>query len=265
MTDDRHMSDQAPQQHDLTPAWADKVLSTATIRSDDIVVEVGAGHGALTKGLLAAGATVHAIERDLERVKALHTTFAKPLAAGKLHLEVGDALQWNPRLKLGWRVVANPPFNLTAQLVQRWLVGDDPGPDAIDLVLQRDTGMKLSPKPGEQTRTSALVACAGRASVRLVLPREATKPASRVDMCLWSFRRADDGPTASELRAIDKLLHIAFAGPHTMAEALRGVATGIQIRRQAQQHGWSPTDHPRHLPPGAWLPFAQLLTMCHKL
>lgn len=259
------MSDQAPQQHDLTPPWAAHILTTAAIKAGDTIVEVGAGHGALTAGMLKAGARVFAIERDPKRVADLREKFAKQIAAGMLYLQAGDALTWEHHLPEGWRVVSNPPFNLTAPLLQRWMVGDDPPPDAIDLVLQREAGLKLSPKPGEQTRTSALMAVAGRASVRLSIPREATKPASRVDLCLWSFRREADGPTLKELRAVDKLLHVAFAGPHTMADALRGLATGIQVRRQAQAHGWSPTDHPRNLPPSAWLPFAQLLVMCHKL
>jgi hypothetical protein len=101
--------------------------------------------------------------------------------------------------------------------------------------------------------------------MRLVLPRDATTPPARVDLCLWSFRREDDGPSLEELRAVDKLLVIAFAGPHTVADALRGLATGIQVRRQAADNGWQPTDHPRQLPPQAWLAFAKLLMMCHKL
>jgi hypothetical protein len=99
----------------------------------------------------------------------------------------------------------------------------------------------------------------------LALERDATTPPSRVDLAHWSFRRADDAPTPRELAAVDRLLHLAFAGPHTVADALRGVATGIQIRRQAQENGWQPTDHPRHLPPAAWLAFAKLLMLCHKV
>ncbi len=259
------MSEQTPQQHDLNDAWAAKVLAIAAIRIGDTVAEIGAGHGALTAGLLAAGAKVHAVERDELRSKGLRTRFAAQIADGSLQLWTGDAQQWQHHLPPGWRVVANPPFNLTAPLVHRWVVGEDPPPMAIDLVLQRETGMKMSPKPGEQNRTSVLMAVAGRASVRLLLPREATSPPSRVDLCVWSFRREEDGPNQAELRAVDKLLHIAFAGPHTMAEALRGLATGIQVRRQAQDHGWNPTDHPRQVPATAWLPFAKLLVMCHKL
>jgi 16S rRNA (adenine1518-N6/adenine1519-N6)-dimethyltransferase len=256
---------QALQQHDLRPAAADRILKEARIHAGDAVVEIGPGLGALTHGLLAAGATVQAVERDLQRVAHLQQRFAKEIAAKQLELIPGDALKWRGRHPSAWRVVANPPFNLTAPLLHRWLVEEDQLPWAVDLVLQRQTGFKLSPKPGDQSRSSVLVALAGRAAMRLVLTRDATTPPARVDLCLWSFRREDDGPSLEELRAVDKLLVIAFAGPHTVADALRGLATGIQVRRQAADNGWQPTDHPRQLPPQAWLAFAKLLMMCHKL
>lgn len=256
---------QALQQHDLRPAAAERILKEARIHTADAVVEVGPGLGALTHGLLAAGATVQALELDPRRIAKLEERFAPQIAAGALQLWCGDALKWRGKHPSAWRVVANPPFNLTAPLLHRWLVEEDELPWAIDLVLQRQTGFKLSPKPGEQSRSSVLVALAGRAAMRLVLPRDATTPPARVDMCLWSFRREDDGPTLAELRAVDRLLTVAFAGPHTVQDALRGLATGIQVRRQAQDNGWQPTDHPRQLPPSAWLAFAKLLMMCHKL
>jgi 16S rRNA A1518/A1519 N6-dimethyltransferase RsmA/KsgA/DIM1 with predicted DNA glycosylase/AP lyase activity len=134
---------QPAQQHDLKPAAAARILREARITADDTVVEVGAGLGALTRGMLAAGATVHAIERDPARVAHLRQAFATELGTGKFHLWPGDALNWQHTLPHGWRVVANPPFNLTAPLVHRWLVEEAIPPVQVDLVLQRETALKL--------------------------------------------------------------------------------------------------------------------------
>ena len=260
---------QATQQHDLTPGAASRVLREAKIREGETVVDIGAGKGALTRLALDAGAKVHALELDPRRVEALRTTFAAEIADGRLRLWPGDALQWTADLPPGWRILANPPFNITAALVQRWIVGDVEGriqlPDAFDLVLQREAAQKMTPRQGEQTRTSVLVALAGRASVRCPLPRDATSPPSRVDLCVWSFRREPDQITRKELIAADKLLHKAFAGSHTVIDSVRGLATGIQVRRQAVERGWRPIGHPRHLQPADWLSFAKLLMTCHKL
>jgi 16S rRNA A1518/A1519 N6-dimethyltransferase RsmA/KsgA/DIM1 with predicted DNA glycosylase/AP lyase activity len=252
------------QQHDLRPEAAQQVVGTAGVRAGETVVEVGPGLGGLTSVLLAAGARVHAIELDPVRVTGLRRRFAGELADGRLSLIQGDARRLSPRLSGPWRVVANPPFQLTAELVRGWLLMEAP-PAAIDLVLQREAADKLTGGELGHTRSSALATVAGAARRSLRLARDATDPPSRVDLAVWSFRRAASAPPAADLRAVDALLAIAFAGPRTMAEALRGTATGIQIRRQGTAHGYAATDHPRQVAAPAWLDFARLLRMCGKL
>ncbi len=255
----------ALQQHDLRPEVAKRILETAAVQPGETVVDAGAGRGALTAGLLAAGAVVHALEADPQRIAHLQQAFAAQLASGQLHVWPGDALMWKAKLPAGWRVVANPPFNLTAKLLNRWLVKETEPPAAFDLVLQREVALKLTPVPGSMTRTAVLVSLTGRASLRVPLTREATSPPSRVDLALWCFRRKEDAVSHAELQAVDKLLHKGFAGAHTVLDAVRGLATALQVRRQAAENGWKPNDHPRRLTPAAWLAFAKHLVMCQKL
>jgi 16S rRNA (adenine1518-N6/adenine1519-N6)-dimethyltransferase len=256
------------QQHDLVQACADQLVRHARIAHDQPVIEIGPGTGAITAALLSAGARVQAIERDGQRVEALRRRFASELASGRLLLDQGDALAWRPPLAEGWRVVANPPFNLTAALLRQWLVEAPLPPVALDLVLQRDAADKLQGSmdvPDAHTRSSALIALTGMSRVAAQLKRGDVDPPSRVDLCVWILRRHDDAPPPAALALVDRLLAIAFAGPRTMAEALRGVASTIQLRRQGAEHGWNPADHPRAVPPRAWLPLAELLRMCGKI
>ncbi len=253
------------QQHDLTDGHAIRLVQEAGIAPGTNVLEVGPGLGALTAGLLAAGATVVAIERDPGRVVHLQQRFPAPLGSGQLTVLTGDALQVTPRLRPPWRVLANPPFNLTAPLVRRWLLELDPAPDAIDLVLQREAAHKLTGSDGAQTRSSIIARLTGTPHVVRHLPRDAVTPPSRVDLAIWRHRREREAPSPAELAAIDRLLDVAFAGPRTMNEALRGLATSVQIRRQASEQGWRPDEHPRTLTPAAWQTLARLLVMCGRL
>ena len=252
-------------QHDLAVGPATRMVADARIRSDDVVLEVGPGLGALTGALLTSGARVVAIERDPQRVSILQQRFAGPLANGQLTLSLGDALKFTPAMAHPWRVLANPPFSLTAPLVRRWLLESQPPPLAIDLVLQREAAVKLTGAENAHTRTSILAHVCGVPRVVRHLPRDVVTPPSRVDLAIWSHQRHAFAPSAEELIAIDRLLEIAFAGPHTMSEALRGVATGIQVRRQAAEQGWNPEHHPRTLLPAAWQALARLLVSCGRL
>ncbi len=252
-------------QHDLAVGPAMRMVADARIRADAVVLEVGPGLGALTDALLASGARVVAIERDPQRVAILHQRFAGPLANGQLKLLLGDALKRTPIMTSPWRVLANPPFSLTAPLVRRWLLESQPPPQAIDLVLQREAALKLTGADGAHTRSSIIAHVCGTPRVVRHLPRDVVTPPSRVDLAIWSHQRHAHAPAAEELIALDRLLEIAFAGPHTMSEALRGLATGIQVRRQAAEQGWDPEHHPRTVLPAAWQAFARLLVSCGRL
>lgn len=244
------------------------MVHRAGVRRDDHVIEIGPGTGVITAALLATGATVQAVERDAARIIVLNQRFSQEVTAGRLLLSEGDATTWRPTVPAGWRVVANPPFNLTAALMRQWLLEGSELPAAIDLVLQREAADKFCGAldvPGAHTRSSALIALAGTPRIASLLRRDDVFPPSRVDLCVWSFRRHADAPTPPVLAITDRLLAIAFAGPRSVAEALRGVASAVQLRRQGAEHGWDPLEHSRAVPPAAWLPLANLLRMCGKI
>ena len=248
------MSDPQLQQHDLLPRAAQAVVAAAQVKPGDAVLEVGPGLGALTAAILESGASVTAVERDPARVAHLQTRFVSAIEAGRLTIVDGDAMRLRPALPPGWRVLANPPFNLTAALLRSWLLESWPGgpPRAIDLLLQREAARKLCAGPGAETRSSVLVRLVGNARLAAHLKRTDVEPPSRVDLALWSLRRVGNAPDPVELAAIDGVLDHAFAGPHSVRDALRGVATVVQIKRQARERGWNPEAHPRLLAPDDW-------------
>jgi 23S rRNA (adenine-N6)-dimethyltransferase len=122
-----------PGQHALASAGlAARLVADAGIQPGDIVVDIGAGAGALTRALAARGATVLAIELD--------GRLARRLTEGHRHLPgvvvlEADALAV-PLPRSPFRVVANPPFHRTSALLRRLL--DDLGSGLVraDLVVQ---------------------------------------------------------------------------------------------------------------------------------
>lgn len=65
--------------HRLDPYWAEQIVATAAIRPGELVVDLGAGTGALTVPLVQAGARVIAVELHPGRARqarASHLTAA---------------------------------------------------------------------------------------------------------------------------------------------------------------------------------------------
>ncbi len=99
--------------HRLAPPWAERVVREARIRPGELVVDLGAGTGALTFPILRSGARVIAVEVHPGRAAALR---ARTPAAQVAVLTVDLAEFTFPGRRC--RVVANPPFSLAARLIR---------------------------------------------------------------------------------------------------------------------------------------------------
>jgi 23S rRNA (adenine-N6)-dimethyltransferase len=159
--------------HRLVDEWAARVVAAARVRPGELVVDVGAGQGALTGHLVAAGARVVAVELHPGRARSLRDRFGSSVT-----VVAGDALtfRWPHR---PFRVVANPSYAISTPLL-RVLLAPGSRLVAADLVLQRAV-----------VRRHAAGPAAGRWRARpgLFLPRNASPPVPRVDSAVLVIRR----------------------------------------------------------------------------
>ncbi|MGH7882295.1 MAG: rRNA adenine N-6-methyltransferase family protein [Candidatus Dormibacteraceae bacterium] len=158
--------------HRLTDRWAQKIVADAGVQPNDLVLDIGAGTGALTGQLLAAGAEVLAVELHPERVAKLRSRFGKHrltvLPVDAAHLRLPNR---------PFRIVANPPFALTGQLLHQILA---PGVPLLTahLVLQRGNAKRWA---SGVIRGSRKWSCLYDLQVKSLLPRSAFIPRPTVD------------------------------------------------------------------------------------
>ena len=157
----------------------------------DLVLDLGAGTGAITEPLLIAGATVVAVERHPGRRRALERRLGEHPG---LRIVAGDLLEM-PLPRRGFRVVSSPPYAVSSALVRR-LVARDSALVAAHLVVQRQFARRvLDGRPA----TGRF-----RAEVVRSLPRSAFARPPRVDsvvLRLESSRGRGQRPTSASPRA----------------------------------------------------------------
>jgi 16S rRNA (adenine1518-N6/adenine1519-N6)-dimethyltransferase len=121
------------------------IVDQVQITSEDYVVEIGPGLGALTKFILEKRAHVLAIEKDSRLAKFLHARFDDE----RLEILNIDALKFDPRILFAQRnvkLIGNLPYNISSPLLSKFL--GYPTPISLSLLtLQKEMAMRLSASP----------------------------------------------------------------------------------------------------------------------
>src|SRR5689334_5650459 len=73
----------------VNPHYSQRVVASVRPQTDETIVEIGPGQGALTESLVASGARIIAVEFDRELIPMLRSGFA---GAANFHLIEADAL-----------------------------------------------------------------------------------------------------------------------------------------------------------------------------
>jgi 16S rRNA (adenine1518-N6/adenine1519-N6)-dimethyltransferase len=179
----------ALSQNFLTDSAAlDAIVAAAELEPGDRVVEVGPGLGVLTRRLLAAGASVLAVELD-------------PRLAAYLRRELGDvpgfelieadALSLHPRDCFpgeSFKLVANIPYHITSPLLHAFLEGERP-PLLTVLLVQAEVAERVAAPPGQMSYLSVFAQNVATAEVVGRVPAAAFEPAPEVDSAILRLRR----------------------------------------------------------------------------
>ncbi len=162
--------------------WLDDQLSlqaiceAADISPSDVVLEIGPGHGSLTKQLLAHGAKVIAIEKDEELAAKLQ---AQNLP--KLKVIAGDVLGFDfSVLPSPYKVVANIPYYLSSHLLR--ILGEINNPPAMAvLLLQKEVAERVCARQGHMSLLGIAVQLRFRPKTGMVVPAHLFVPPPKVD------------------------------------------------------------------------------------
>jgi 16S rRNA (adenine1518-N6/adenine1519-N6)-dimethyltransferase len=170
------------------PAALDSIVAAAELQPGDRVVEVGPGLGVLTRRLLAAGATVLAVELDPRLAAYLRRELG---ALPAFDLIEADALSLHPRDCFpgeDFKVVANIPYHITSPLLHAFLEGDRP-PQLSVLLVQAEVAARVAAAPGQMSYLSVFVQNVAAAEIVGRVPAAAFEPAPEVDSAILRLRR----------------------------------------------------------------------------
>jgi len=163
-----------------------KIIDCSRITSDDTVVEIGPGSGALTRLLAEAVKKVIAIELDKKLIERLKESLS---IYPNVEIVAADALKFPyETIKGKFKVVANIPYYITTPLLFRLLEFKEKIP-SMSLLLQKEVAQRIVASSGSKDYgvLSITAQLYTKPIIKFLIPKVAFSPPPEIDSAVVYF------------------------------------------------------------------------------
>ena len=176
-----------------------KIIGVANLKTDDLVIEIGPGQGALTSEILKRTKKLIMIEKDQDFAQeiARNSQFSifnfQSISNDQIYkftnqqgIISGDILKIN-LLKLieknnflNYKIIANIPYYITSPIIQLFLETKYP-PREMILMVQKEVAERICEKPGNMSILAVSVQYYAKPELLFYVPKTAFWPVPEVD------------------------------------------------------------------------------------
>ncbi|MEI6296638.1 MAG: 16S rRNA (adenine(1518)-N(6)/adenine(1519)-N(6))-dimethyltransferase RsmA [bacterium] len=214
-----------------------KIVETAEINENDVILEVGPGKGALTLELLhKKPKKILAIEKDKELTPLLEENFKKYTDEGILDIQNGDILDFepedNPTLKDGYKIVANIPYYITGHFIRKFLTTQNK-PSKMVILVQKEVAERIVARDDKESLLSISVKVFGEPKYITTVKKGSFFPVPNVDSAVLLIDKIKRDSDIKDGDRFFQILHAGFAQKRKML--LGNLADTFGGREQAEQ------------------------------
>ncbi len=179
------------------------IIDTLNLRQGDTVIEVGPGHGELTKPLFEDMRALDGKLICIERDAVLLNQIAQDIRYPNLVLKQGDALALLPELitafkqqKTPYKIVGNIPYYITGHLLR--ILGEvNPKPEISVFTIQREVAERITAVPPKMNLLAATSQFWAKITIISFLSHRDFSPQPKVDSAIISCTPRVRDPLAS--------------------------------------------------------------------
>jgi 16S rRNA (adenine1518-N6/adenine1519-N6)-dimethyltransferase len=202
-----------------------KIVEAGKIQSNDTILEIGPGRGALTEKLLESGASIIAIEKDNELYEFLKNKFEKEIQSGSLVLVNGDILNFDPSdydiIPGTYKIIANIPYNITGAILKKFLSNEDQ-PESMVLMVQHEVAKRILANDKKESILSISVKAYGEPKMVIKVGKEYFSPKPKVDSAVIKINNINREIFKKNDVDEEKFWQIVHAGFAHKRKKLRG-------------------------------------------
>jgi 16S rRNA (adenine1518-N6/adenine1519-N6)-dimethyltransferase len=208
-------------------------VAALDLSPQDDVVEIGAGHGVLTRAIARQARSVTALEVDAKLADELQTAFASTANVTIIH---ADALDLDPcdlvcdSTRPGSRKLAgNIPYYITGALIRHYL-GSTCRPRLAVLMVQLEVARRMLAGPGSMSMLALSIQVYGKPSLVTKVGRGAFRPPPKVESAVVKLEIFDSPRIAADRE--EAFFAVARAGFSTRRKQLvNALALGLRTSK----------------------------------
>jgi 16S rRNA (adenine1518-N6/adenine1519-N6)-dimethyltransferase len=222
------------------PNLARAIVEKASLDSDDVVLEIGPGLGAITVPMANAAGRVIAVDKDGRIIELLRTEL---MTARIRNVEIREADILRVDLASVCRdagrplvVMGNLPYNISSQVVVQLLHARRCVDRAI-LMLQKEMAQRLCAGPGSKDygRLSVMLGYCARTQVLMPVRASLFFPAPKVDSTVIRIRFTDPPPVRADDEGL--LFRVVKAAFGKRRKTLRNALSQSELALDAETCG----------------------------
>lgn len=219
-------------------ALLEQLAELSLVTSEDCVLEIGPGFGALTKSLAARAKQVVSLEIDRTLIPILNVTLencpnARVICGDVMRTDLPSLIneafgETCPSI----RVAANLPYYITTDVLTK-LMRELPQAKSIAVMIQKEVGDKLLSRPGEDGYGPLAVLCQYHYHVvrALDVPAACFNPPPKVDSSFMVLERLEQpSADAGDEAVFTRLVRGAFA--MRRKTLLNNLVSGFSLSRE---------------------------------
>lgn len=247
-----------------------RIIKASQLNSEDVVIEVGPGQGALTDLLAGVCKKIIAIELDDRLIEPLHAKFV-----GNKNVEIihDDILKLNlPELiekelkandATSYKVVANIPYYITAPIIRLFLETKIP-PSEVVFMVQKEVAERITAKPGSMSILAVSVQYYAKAEFLFTVFKESFDPVPKVDSAIIKITRNSVQETINR-DEVKKFFRIVKSGFSAKRKTLiNNLSNSLQLDKKEIEEklgsiGFSPSTRAQELGVEDWEKLQKLL------
>lgn len=203
-----------------------RIAELAGLSSDDTVLEIGPGLGALTAVLCERAARVVAVEADKELAAGLEVQ----VPSDNLEIHEADILQFDlGRLSDSYKVVANVPYYISSQILRQLWDGDN-SPSVAVLLLQKEVAERVAAAPGDMSVLAFSVQYYAQVELHDEVAKELFEPPPQVDSAILRMKQRNEPYFPADTKQLFKLVKAGFG--ERRKKLVNALAGGLQLDKQ---------------------------------